>query len=153
MKTILITGANGQLGQSLQQLQGNYPEFHFLYTDVDTLDICDESAVMSFIHQHAVGYIINCAAYTAVDKAEEQPELCDKINCAAVRNLGLAAQKVGARVLHVSTDYVFDGNHYIPYTESDPTCPVSIYGKTKRAGEIALQTVCPDSVIDRKSVV
>lgn len=148
-KTILVTGANGQLGSSLQRLQSEYPQFNFLFTDVDTLDICDESAVEAYVVSNNVSYILNCAAYTAVDKAEDQEELCYAINCAAVRNLGVAAQSAGAKVLHVSTDYVFDGNHYMPYQETDSTCPASVYGRTKRAGEEALLEVCPASAIVR----
>ena len=92
---------------------------------------------------------MNCAAYTAVDKAEEHEDLCMRINRDAVRNLGEAAHAVGAKVIHVSTDYVFDGTSCRPYLESDATCPVSVYGRTKLAGEQALMEVCPDSVIIR----
>ena len=96
---------------------------------------------------------MNCAAYTAVDKAEEHEDLCMRINRDAVRNLGEAAHAVGAKVIHVSTDYVFDGTSCRPYLESDATCPVSVYGRTKLAGERALMEVCPDSVIIRTALV
>ena len=92
---------------------------------------------------------MNCAAYTAVDKAEEEEALCLRINRDAVRNLGEAARAAGARMVHVSTDYVFDGTNYLPYVETDKTCPASVYGRTKLAGEQALQEVCPDAVIIR----
>lgn len=149
MKTVLVTGANGQLGNSIRLLAEAYPHFDFLFTDVDTLDICDAVAVKDYVASHQVHYILNCAAYTAVDKAEDNEELCRSINRDAVRNLGEAACSVGAKVIHVSTDYVFDGTNCRPYIESDPTCPVSVYGRTKLEGENALQEVCPDSVIIR----
>ena len=122
-------------------------DYHFLFTDADTLDIRDKEAVRAFVREHGVRYIQNCAAYTAVDKAETDEVLCACINRDAVRNLGEVAREAGARVFHVSTDYVFDGTQYRPYVESDPTCPVSVYGRTKLAGEQALMEVCPDSVI------
>lgn len=149
MKNILVTGANGQLGNSIRCLAGLYPAYTFLFTDVDTLDICDASAVCSFVQEQKVDYILNCAAYTAVDKAEDNEEVCLRINQDAVRNLGVAAEKGGAKVVHVSTDYVFDGTNHCPYVETDLTCPVSVYGKTKLAGEQVLQEVCPDSVVIR----
>ena len=146
MKTILVTGANGQLGNSIRQLSAGYPQFAFVFTDVDTLDICDAQAVNAFVKEKQVDYIINCAAYTAVDKAEDDEALCLRINRDAVRNLGEAARMAGARVIHVSTDYVFDGTNHLPYVETDNTCPASVYGRTKLAGEQALQEVCPDAV-------
>ena len=138
-------------------------DYHFLFTDADTLDIRDKEAVRAFVREHGVRYILNCAAYTAVDKAETDEAACTHINRDAVRNLGEVAREAGARVFHVSTDYVFDGTQCRPYVESDPTCPVSVYGRTKLAGEQALMEVgrtklageqalmevCPDSVIIR----
>lgn len=149
MKTVLVTGANGQLGNSIRQRVAGYPGYAFLFTDVDTLDICDASAVHAYVKEKKVDYVLNCAAYTAVDKAEEDEALCLRINRDAVRNLGEAAHRVGARVIHVSTDYVFDGTNYLPYVETDVTCPASVYGRTKLAGEQALQEACPDAVIIR----
>ena len=149
MKTILVTGANGQLGNSIRQLAAGYPQYAFVFTDVDTLDICDAQAVDAFVKEKQADYIINCAAYTAVDKAEDDEALCFRINRDAVRNLGEAARMAGARVIHVSTDYVFDGTNHLPYVETDATCPASVYGRTKLAGEQALQEVCPDAVIIR----
>ena len=149
MKTILVTGANGQLGNSLRLLSAGNSRYSFLFTDVDTLDICDADAVQHYVSAHRVDYILNCAAYTAVDNAEDNEIVCQRINCDAVRNLGVAANSIGARVIHVSTDYVFDGNHFLPYVETDITCPASVYGRTKLAGEQALAEVCPDSVIIR----
>ena len=153
MKTILVTGANGQLGNSIRRLAAGYPQYAFVFTDVDTLDICDAQAVNAFVKEKQVDYIINCAAYTAVDKAEDDEALCLRINRDAVRNLGEAARMAGARVIHVSTDYVFDGTNHLPYVETDNTCPASVYGRTKLAGEQALQEVCPDAVIIRTAVL
>lgn len=149
MKTILVTGANGQLGNSLRLLADRYAGFNFLFTDVDTLDITDPAAVKAMVKDNQVNYIINCAAYTAVDKAEDDEALCRRINTYAVGVLGEAAREVGARMIHVSTDYVFSGTSYRPYKETDETRPVSAYGRTKLAGEEALQEVCPDAVIIR----
>ena len=149
MKTILVTGANGQLGNSIRRLAAGYPQYAFVFTDVDTLDICDAQAVDAFVKEKQADYIINCAAYTAVDKAEDDEPLCLRINRDAVWNLGEAARMAGARVIHVSTDYVFDGTNHLPYVETDNTCPASVYGRTKLAGEQALQEVCPDAVIIR----
>lgn len=149
MKTVLVTGANGQLGNSIQVRAGSHTGFRFLFTDVDTLDICDKEAVKAYVTSNDVQYIMNCAAYTAVDKAESNEALCERINRDAVRNLGEAANAVGAKMIHVSTDYVFDGSNHIPYKETDTPCPVSAYGRTKLAGEQVLMEVCPDSVIIR----
>lgn len=149
MKTILVTGANGQLGNSLRLLADRYAGFNFLFTDVDTLDITDPAAVKAMVKDNQVNYIINCAAYTAVDKAEDDEALCRRINTYAVGVLGEAAREAGARMIHVSTDYVFSGTSYRPYKETDETRPVSAYGRTKLAGEEALQEVCPDAVIIR----
>lgn len=149
MKTILVTGANGQLGNSLRLLADRYAGFNFLFTDVDTLDITDPAAVKAMVKDNQVNYIINCAAYTAVDKAEDDEALCRRINTYAVGVLGEAAREAGARMIHVSTDYVFSGTSYRPYKETDDTRPVSAYGRTKLAGEEALREVCPDAVIIR----
>jgi dTDP-4-dehydrorhamnose reductase len=149
MKTILITGANGQLGNSLRLLSEQYPHYRFLFTDVNELDICDKEALLSYMEAHQVGYVVNCAAYTAVDKAEDEEVLCLTINRDAVRNLGEVASAVKARVIHISTDYVFDGTNSIPYVESDYTCPVSAYGRSKHEGELILKAVCPNAVIIR----
>nr|WP_129731902.1 dTDP-4-dehydrorhamnose reductase [Parabacteroides goldsteinii] len=149
MKTILVTGANGQLGNSIRVLTGQYPQYNFLFTDVDTLDITDPAAVKAAVKDNQVNYIINCAAYTAVDKAEDNEELCRRLNSFAVCVLGEAAREAGAKMIHVSTDYVFSGTGYRPYKETDGTRPVSVYGRTKLAGEEGLMEVCPDAVIIR----
>lgn len=149
MKNILVTGAYGQLGNEVRILSANYPEYNFLFTDVDSLDITDKNELIDFVTGNDIRYIINCAAYTAVDKAEDDAELCEKINATAVKNLGLAAAEAGAGIIHVSTDYVFDGSSCRPYTEDMPTKPCSVYGKTKLKGEKNLLKACPNAIIIR----
>ena len=136
----LITGGNGQLGTELSKL---LPDA--IRTDVDVLDITDMHAVMKFVKSNNVDTIINCAAYTAVDKAEDNEDLAAKINVIGPFNLSLT----GARMVHISTDYVFDGFGYKPYTPKDKPNPVSVYGKTKLAGEQAVIENAPVSVIIR----
>ena len=149
MKNILVTGAYGQLGNEVRILSANYPEYNFMFTDVDSLDITDKDELIDFVTGNDIRYIINCAAYTAVDKAEDDAELCEKINAAAVKNLGLAAAEAGAGIIHVSTDYVFDGTSCRPYSEDMPTKPCSVYGKTKLKGEKNLLKACPNAIIIR----
>lgn len=151
MRTILITGSNGQLGSEMRIASDQYTAFNYLFTDVAELDICNKSAVENFVKQHKVDVIVNCAAYTAVDKAEDDIDLCYKINKDAVRNIGEVASANGIRVVHVSTDYVFDGTNHIPYTEDEAVCPSSVYGKSKLEGELALMDVCKQSAIIRTS--
>lgn len=149
MQTILITGSHGQLGNEMQQAAVRYPEFNYIYTDVEELDICNKAALEVFIKANSVDFIVNCAAYTAVDKAEDDVELCYKINADAVRNIGEVAAVNGIKVIHVSTDYVFDGTNHLPYTEDETVCPATIYGKSKLAGEETLLKSCNESVIIR----
>ena len=132
---ILVTGANGQLGNEMQVLARENLQHTYFFTDVQELDICDEQAVYAYVSEHKIDIIVNCAAYTAVDKAEDNVELCDKLNNIAPGYLARAAQANGAAMIQVSTDYVFDGTAHIPYTEEEPTCPASVYGSTKLAGE------------------
>ena len=149
LKNILITGANGQLGNEMRLVaaEQSYATYHF--TDVAELDICDEEAIESFVVDHTIDCIVNCAAYTNVNKAEEDSVLCDKLNHLAPANLARVAAKHGVALIHISTDYVFNGEHYLPYTENDSTCPNSVYGATKLAGEEAITTLCPTAVIIR----
>ncbi|MDR0393701.1 MAG: dTDP-4-dehydrorhamnose reductase [Tannerella sp.] len=149
MNSVLVTGANGQLGHALRTISGHFESFRLHFTDVDTLDISDKPAVAAYVKSFGIGAIINCAAYTAVDKAEDDAELCMRINCDAVRNIGEVAASSGARVIHVSTDYVFDGQGVRPYREDDAPNPSSVYGRSKLAGEQALMSACPDAVIIR----
>jgi dTDP-4-dehydrorhamnose reductase len=148
LKNILITGAKGQLGSELGELFIQYPAFNFFPTDIDTLDLTRKDEISQFIEKYQINYIVNCAAYTAVDKAEEEIELCYKINRDAVKNLADAA-KGKVRIVHVSTDYVFDGKSNTPYKETDRTNPQSVYGKSKQEGEEVLQATCPESIIIR----
>ncbi len=151
MKKILITGSNGQLGSEMQVSSAHYPEYQFMYTDVAELDLTDAQAVESFFADNKPDAVVNCAAYTAVDKAEDDVELCYKINRDAIENLGRAAKNHHAVLIHVSTDYVFDGTSHIPYTEDMQVCPSSVYGKSKLAGEQALMAANPESIIIRTS--
>ena len=149
MTTILITGSHGQLGNEMQQAAARFPAFRFIYTDVEDLDICDKAALDAFVKANGVNIIVNCAAYTTVDKAEDDVELCYKINAEAVRNIGEVAHQNGLKVVHVSTDYVFDGTNYLPYSEDQAVSPNTVYGKSKLAGEQALMETCEQTVILR----
>lgn len=150
MKQILVTGANGQLGSELRLLAPKYEdecEFHF--TDVKELDITDRKAVYAFIEQHHISVVINCAAFTAVDKAESEPELCDLLNHIAPGYLAEAVASVGGTMIQVSTDYVFDGTGHVPYKEEDATSPNTVYGRTKLAGEESVIRSCAGSMVIR----
>ena len=148
---LLITGANGQLGNEMRVALQQYPLIEALYTDVDTLDITDLAQLDAFVATEGISHIVNCAAYTAVDKAEDDEPTATKVNVDAVRNLGVVAKKYGAKIVHVSTDYVFDGCGHKPYTEDMPVCPTNVYGRTKLAGEEALVAECEDAIIIRTS--
>lgn len=145
---ILITGANGQLGNEMRLFSNEYPHTYF-FTDVEELDICNEEAVQAFVADRNIEIIVNCAAYTAVDNAEDNRELCDKLNHLAPGYLAAAAQRRNASMIHVSTDYVFDGTNHTPYTEEEPTCPASVYGSTKLAGEQNVMKHCSRAAIIR----
>lgn len=149
MKNILVTGANGQLGNEMRVLSAENKEYDYFFTDVAELDICNKEAVMAFVKENNINVIVNCAAYTAVDKAEDNAELCMKLNCDAVGYLAEAATANDAEFIQISTDYVFDGTNHLPYKESDPTCPNSVYGVTKLAGEAKATTYCKKTMIIR----
>ena len=148
---ILVTGANGQLGNEMRVLSAAFPKHQYFFTDVieadDTylLDITDKAAVSAFVEAHSIDLIVNCAAYTNVDKAEEDEATAQKINADALGVLG----NQGVRVIHVSTDYVFSGDEHVPCREIDPVAPRTAYGRTKYAGEKTLLAVCPEAVILR----
>lgn len=148
---ILVTGSNGQLGNEIRVSSATFRVFNYIFTDVAELDICNKTALESFVVENEVDAIINCAAYTAVDKAEDDVELCYKINRDAVRNIAEVALAHKLKVIHVSTDYVFDGTSHFPLTEDMPTAALGVYGKSKLAGENELMAICPDSVIIRTS--
>lgn len=135
---VLVTGCYGQLGTALQEIAADSAHQWF-FTDVDTLDICNPNAVERCFDANGIDVCINCAAYTAVDKAEDEPKAAYKVNVEAPKILADCCRKHHATLYHISTDYVFDGNGDRPYCEDDPTHPVSVYGKTKRDGEIAIQ--------------
>ena len=149
MKNILITGANGQLGNEMRVLSVEHPEYTYFFTDVEELNICNEQAVMDYVEDHQIHVIVNCAAYTAVDNAEDNIELCAKLNADAVGYLAKAAEANGAEFIQISTDYVFDGTAHIPYKETELTCPNSVYGKTKLAGEQNALSLCSRSMVIR----
>lgn len=146
---ILVTGANGQLGSALHEVLETAIPGQTVYTDIESLDLTDSDAVNRFVENGDFTHIINCAAYTAVDKAESDETLCYRINAEAVRNIATAAAKWGVRVIHISTDYVFDGHNFTPYRETDPVNPLSNYGASKRKGEMVLLSLCPDAIIIR----
>lgn len=148
---LLITGANGQLGNEMRVALQQYSLIEALYTDVDTLDITDLAQLDAFVATESISHIVNCAAYTAVDKAEDDEVVATKVNVDAVRNLGIVAKKYGAKIVHVSTDYVFDGRGHKPYTEDMAVCPTNVYGRTKLAGEEALMDECKDAIVIRTS--
>lgn len=146
---ILITGCRGQLGNEMQLLEASHPEHAYWNTDREELDITDEAAVMQFVGDHAIDGIVNCAAYTAVDKAEENEPLCTLLNTTAPAYLALAMGQRGGWMVQISTDYVFDGTQHTPYVETDDTCPNSVYGRTKLAGEFNVLKLCPNSMVIR----
>lgn len=146
---ILVTGANGQLGLELRSVLERTLPGKTVYTDVEQLDLTDANAVDKFVTEGEFTHIVNSAAYTAVDQAETDQTLCYRINADAVRNLATAASKIDAKVIHISTDYVFDGRAHRPYHESDKVNPLSHYGTSKRKGEMALLSLCPDAIIVR----
>ena len=146
---ILITGCNGQLGNEMQLLERQHPEHTYFNTDVQELDITDQAAVERFVSEHQIDGIVNCAAYTAVDKAEEQRQLCTALNTEAPAYLAVAIERRGGWLIQISTDYVFDGTHSVPYVETDTPCPNSVYGSTKLAGELGVQKFCRRTMIIR----
>lgn len=147
MAVLLITGANGQLGNEMRCIADCDNINSFIFTDVEELDITNFSDICNFVEIHKPDFIINCAAYTAVDKAEDDNDICAKINTLAVENLANAAKIANAKIIHVSTDYVYGGDATMPYIESDTTNPKSVYGKTKLDGEIALANILPEQSI------
>ena len=150
---ILVTGANGQLGNEMQVLARENLQHTYFFTDVQELDICDEQAVYAYVSEHKIDIIVNCAAYTAVDKAEDNVELCDKLNNIAPGYLARAAQANGAAMIQVSTDYVFDGEGTRPWEPEDERHPLNVYGQTKYEGELAVQKTLEKYFIVRISWV
>lgn len=146
---ILVTGCNGQLGNEIQLLEKGNGKHVFFNTDVNELDITDENAINAFVDANNIDGIINCAAYTAVDKAESNEALCHTLNATAPGYLAAAMGRRGGWMVQVSTDYVFDGTKHTPYSETDPTCPDSVYGRTKLEGEQLVRQHCERAMIVR----
>ena len=138
MNNILVTGANGQLGSEIKSLSNQFERYQFYFCNRNDLNITNKLALKKYIIDNHIDIIINCAAYTAVDNAEDNDKTADLINHLAVANIGEISKKLQLKLIHISTDYVFDGTHHIPYTENDKTKPIGVYGKTKHKGENAL---------------
>ena len=153
IKKILVTGANGQLGSELKVLAPNYPQFDFIFTDIEDFPLDKTEVIISNFKNIQPDAVINCAAYTAVDKAEQEVEVADAINHLAIATLASLCKESGTKLLHISTDYVFDGTSAIAYKEDDQPNPKSVYGVTKLAGELACLKNCPESIIIRTAWV
>ena len=153
MKKILVTGANGQLGSEIKVLASQYPHFDFVFTDIDDFPLDKAEEIIANFKGIQPDIVINCAAYTAVDKAEQDQTTADAINHLAIATLASLCAESGAKLVHVSTDYVFDGSSPVAYTEEDLPNPKSVYGATKLAGEIACLKNCPESIIIRTAWV
>ncbi|ATA69321.1 dTDP-4-dehydrorhamnose reductase [Capnocytophaga cynodegmi] len=149
MKNILVTGANGQLGSEIQNIQGKTKNYFF--TDASDLDITDRQAISDFVKKNNIQIVVNCAAYTNVDKAEDDIQTANLINNIAVGYLAEVCKENNASLIHISTDYVFGGTKNTPYSETDPTEPLGIYGRTKLEGEKAIQNADIDYLIIRTS--
>ena len=150
---VLVTGTNGQVGSEIKKLSVNY-SYNFFFTSRDTLDISNEENIKSFVKKNNINVIINCAAYTAVDKAEEEIEEADKINRKAVKKLAKISKENSIKLIHISTDYVFDGKNHKPYKEENQTNPNCVYGKSKLDGELEMIRINPEnSIILRTSWV
>ena len=148
---ILVSGKNGQLGNEFQQLSTQFPRIEFIFLDKQSLDIADDSSVKAAFEKYTPSHFINCAAYTAVDKAETEQEVAYKTNAEAVGNIARYAYQFNTKLIHVSTDYVFDGNANNPYKETDATNPVNYYGYTKWLGEQLALRNNPNTIIIRSS--
>lgn len=146
---ILITGCNGQLGNELQLLEKEDAANNYFNTDVAELDITNVEAIEQFLAANSIEGIVNCAAYTAVDKAEANEELCTLLNTEAPGFLAHAIEKRGGWMIQISTDYVFDGTRHVPYQEDDDTCPNSVYGRTKLVGEFNVLKLCQQAMVIR----
>lgn len=152
IKTILVTGATGQLGQSIKSLENDYPAYQFFFARREQLDLSDKKSIAHFFQQNTFDLIINCAAYTSVDKAESEPELADQVNHLAVKKLAEIAKQQQTKLIHISTDYVFNGQQYRPYIETDKVQPQGVYGLSKLIGEqVLLESMPNNSLIIRTS--
>ena len=148
---ILVTGANGQLGSEIKELSLSYPNFRFFFEDSKSLDITNVDLVGNFIEKYKIDRVINCAAYTNVDKAEEALEEAEKVNVFGVENLVNSIKSRGGKLIHISTDYVFNGESFLPYKEEDNVAPLGVYGNTKRRGEEIVESSSIEAIIIRTS--
>ncbi len=151
MKTVLITGKNGQLGKKIKDISDECPDLKFIFAGRNELDISNQDSVKNYFKENKIGLLINCAAFTAVDDAENNYEDAYNVNCLALKYLASASKEHDFKIIHVSTDYVFDGKANTPYKEEDRLSPVNLYGKSKLEGELALQNINPCSIIVRTS--
>jgi dTDP-4-dehydrorhamnose reductase len=151
MTKILVIGANGQLGQSFQYWGPHFPHFKMLFKDLPEFNLLDQDQLERYFQSTAIDVVINCAAYTAVDQAEDQPEEAQQLNSTAINSLSELSKAYGFKLIHFSTDYVFGGSADTPYGEDDPLSPLGIYGKTKAEGEALMQSVGIDGWIIRTS--
>ncbi|MFX0556032.1 dTDP-4-dehydrorhamnose reductase [Maribacter sp. CXY002] len=151
MKNILVTGGKGQLASCIKDVSGNLDNLNFIYVDIDQLDITDIKSVKTFFKKNNVSYCINCAAYTAVDKAESDKEFAEMVNVLGAKNLAITCDSNDAVLIHISTDFVFDGTHTKLYKEEDEANPLSVYGLTKLNGELVIADVLKKHIIIRTS--
>ena len=151
MKNILVTGSNGQLGSEIREISDRYENYNFVFTDVEELDLTISEDIDSFFTDNKIDVCVNCAAYTAVDKAEDEIELAMLVNSTAVDNLSKVCKNNGTLLFHISTDYVFNGKHFMPYSETDTVSPDSQYGLSKLKGEEAVMLNCDKAIIVRTS--
>lgn len=149
MSKVLVTGGNGQLGQCIRSISNDLKNIELVFTDVNELNICNLEELKDFLAYNSFDYLINCAAYTAVDKAEQEKTMARELNAEAVKNIAIAAAENQVKIIHISTDYVFDGKTYKPYRETDFAVPESHYGQTKLLGEKYLMEYQPKSIIIR----
>lgn len=148
---VLVTGAKGQLGQCIQSIAHQYPTLNFLFVDKQQMDITNIIQISEFFKTHKVDWCINCAAYTAVDQAENHKEEAYQINVLGTRNIAQICQEYDVKLIHISTDFVFDGLKTSPYTERDATDPINVYGETKLKGELEVKAHCASHFIIRTS--
>ena len=147
LRAILVTGSTGQLGQSIKAIVADYPDYEFVFANRQQLDLSYETSITNFFEDQTFDIIINCAAHTAVDKAESEPELANQINHLAVQKLADIAKQKKTKLIHISTDYVFNGKQYRPYLETDSIEPQGVYGQTKLSGEQAIQNTLKNNAI------
>jgi len=153
MKNILVTGANGQVGSELKALAAQYPNFNFDFVDIEDLDITKEAEVLSYFENKKFAYCLSCAAYTAVDKAEEFKDVAMLVNTVGAKNLALAAEKTDARMIHLSTDYVYHNSQNTPFVETDETNPQGVYASSKLAGDRTVLNINSKNLVIRTSWV